>query len=65
MSITVTPVNDAPVAVDDTEFSTAEDTDLVIQPADLLGNDTDADGDTLTIAGRGRRGRRQRRPQRR
>ena len=53
VSITVTPVNDAPVAVDDTEFSTAEDTDLVIQPADLLGNDTDADGDTLTIAGVG------------
>ncbi|MEK8033714.1 Ig-like domain-containing protein [Ideonella sp. DXS29W] len=43
--ITVTPVNDSPVAVDDTA-TTAEGTPLVI---DLRSNDTDADGDPLTI----------------
>ncbi|MEO0939724.1 MAG: cadherin-like domain-containing protein [Pseudomonadota bacterium] len=44
-TVTVAPVNDGPVAVDDTA-TTDEDTPVVI---DLLGNDTDADGDTLTI----------------
>ncbi|MFO1341294.1 MAG: Ig-like domain-containing protein, partial [Burkholderiaceae bacterium] len=43
--VTVTPVNDPPVAVDD-GFTTAEDTPLVIDPR---GNDSDADGDPLTV----------------
>ncbi|PQO34778.1 tandem-95 repeat protein [Bremerella cremea] len=45
VSITVTQVNDEPVAVDD-ETSTAEDTPIVI---DVLSNDNDVDGDSLTI----------------
>lgn len=40
--------NTAPVAVDDS-LDTARDTSLVILAADLLGNDIDADGDTLNI----------------
>ncbi|WP_375138936.1 Ig-like domain-containing protein [Azohydromonas caseinilytica] len=45
VSIAVTPVNDAPVA-DDDGFTVAEDTPLALN---LLGNDRDADGDTLRI----------------
>lgn len=46
--VTVNPVNDAPFAVAD-EYTTAEDTPLVVQPRALgvLGNDIDADGDVL------------------
>ncbi|WP_341861585.1 cadherin-like domain-containing protein [Gymnodinialimonas sp. 57CJ19] len=44
--VNVTPVNDDPVAVDDTA-STMEDESVVI---DLIGNDTDVDGDTLELA---------------
>jgi len=44
--ITVTPVNDAPVAADD-NFSIDEDTPLTIAAPGVLGNDTDVDGDTL------------------
>ncbi|NLX96929.1 MAG: tandem-95 repeat protein, partial [Rhodopirellula sp.] len=47
--VTVTRLNDAPVAADDA-FSTEEDTLLVISVPGLLGNDTDADGDPLTAA---------------
>jgi alpha-tubulin suppressor-like RCC1 family protein len=47
VDVTVTCVNDAPVAVDDTE-TTPEDTEL---HAHVLTNDTDADGDTLHVAG--------------
>ena len=47
VSLTVTPVNDAPVAVDDA-YSTNEDTVLTISAPGLLGNDTDVDGDALT-----------------
>ncbi|MEL7097742.1 MAG: Ig-like domain-containing protein [Pseudomonadota bacterium] len=43
--VEVKPVNDGPVANDDTA-TTAEDTAVTI---DVLGNDTDEDGDTLTI----------------
>src|SRR5207249_7776811 len=47
VSITVTAVNDAPVAVDDA-FTTAEDTPLT---GNVLSNDTDVDtGTTLTAA---------------
>ncbi len=45
--MTVTPVNDAPVAVDDST-STAEDTAETIT---VLANDTDVDGDTLSVTG--------------
>jgi large repetitive protein len=51
VSITVTPAapeNTPPVAVDD-ELFTDVDTPLVLTADDLLANDTDADGDTLTI----------------
>ena len=47
VTITVLPVNDAPVAVNDI-FSVDEDSSLIIGAAGVLGNDTDADGDTLT-----------------
>ena len=45
MTITVTPVNDAPVAVDDS-YSTDEDTPLTVAAPGVLGNDSDVDGDT-------------------
>lgn len=45
VTVTVAPVNDDPVAVDDTA-TTDEDTPVVI---DLIGNDTDVDGDPLNI----------------
>ena len=47
VSITVTPANDAPVAGDD-NYSTAEDTPLVIPAPGVLENDTDIDGDPLS-----------------
>ena len=43
--VVVVPVNDAPVAVADTAL-TVEDAEVVI---DVLANDTDADGDALSI----------------
>ncbi|HSC69137.1 MAG TPA: cadherin-like domain-containing protein, partial [Cellvibrio sp.] len=46
--ITVTGSNEAPVAQADTG-TTLRDTQLVFTPANLLGNDADADGDTLSI----------------
>jgi cysteine-rich repeat protein len=48
VTITVTAVNDPPVAADDTA-TTAEDTPLVLATATLLANDTDVEGDTLSI----------------
>lgn len=48
VSITVTPVNDAPVAVAD-QWMVATDIPRSIGFATLLANDTDADGDSLTI----------------
>ncbi|HCP53499.1 MAG TPA: hypothetical protein DIU04_01875, partial [Pseudomonas sp.] len=45
VTINVTPLNDAPVAVDDV-YTTAEDTALAL---DLLLNDSDVDGDALSI----------------
>ncbi|MET2849241.1 tandem-95 repeat protein, partial [Vibrio owensii] len=45
VSVTVNPVNDAPVANDDST-TTDEDTPVTI---DVLPNDSDVDGDTLTI----------------
>src|SRR4029450_4493428 len=46
-AITVTAVNDAPVAAGDA-FSTAEDTVLTVPAPGVLGNDADPDGDPLT-----------------
>ena len=45
VQVTVTPVNDAPLAADDT-FSTPETTAVTVRP---LANDTDAEGDALTL----------------
>ncbi|MGY5865609.1 MAG: Ig-like domain-containing protein, partial [Candidatus Thorarchaeota archaeon] len=45
VTVTVNPVNDAPVAVDDTA-TTDEDVPITI---DVLANDLDIDGDTLVI----------------
>ena len=44
------PTNRAPVAVNDT-VTTGRDTPLSISATNLLSNDTDADGDPLTIIG--------------
>ena len=46
VSVTVTPTNDGPVAVDDAA-TTAEDTAVSIA---VLPNDTDLDGDALTVS---------------
>jgi gliding motility-associated-like protein len=46
LSLTVTPVNDAPTAVNDTD-TTPEFT--VLNGTTVFGNDTDPDGDALTI----------------
>lgn len=43
--VTVTPVNDTPVANDDV-FTVDEDTTMALDP---ISNDTDVDGDTLSI----------------
>ena len=48
ISITVTPVNDTPVAVNDS-VSTDEDTNLTIAQSSLLSNDLDIDGDSLNL----------------
>jgi VCBS repeat-containing protein len=47
--LTITPVNDAPVGVDDA-FSTNEDEPLTIPIASLLANDTDAENEALSLA---------------
>ncbi|QSZ42756.1 hypothetical protein GJV85_11740 [Sulfurimonas aquatica] len=47
-NVNMAAVNDAPLATADTA-TTLEDTPVVITSATLLANDTDADGDTLTI----------------
>jgi VCBS repeat-containing protein len=47
VTITVTPVNDLPVAIDDA-YVTDQDTPLSISVPGVLTNDADADGDALT-----------------
>lgn len=48
VTITITPVNDAPVAANDS-YLTAEDTTLTVSAASgVLANDTDVDGDALS-----------------
>ena len=49
VTITVNPVNDAPVATPDA-FSADEDTQLTVPAAGVLANDNDVDGDTFTAA---------------
>ncbi|MEO8119476.1 MAG: cadherin-like domain-containing protein, partial [Rhodoferax sp.] len=48
--IPVAAVNDVPVVVDD-QFQTLRNTDMTIAFNQLIGNDTDADGDALTVGG--------------
>ncbi len=50
VTITVNPVNDAPVAVDDSA-ATDEDVAVSLPVAGLLVNDGDVDGDALTVVG--------------
>ncbi|KAA0077324.1 tandem-95 repeat protein, partial [Mycolicibacterium sp. P9-64] len=53
VTITVTAVNDAPVATND-NFTTGEDGPLTVgAAAGVLGNDTDIDSSTLTVANPG------------
>jgi VCBS repeat-containing protein len=47
VTITVLPVNDAPVAVNDT-YSTLEDVTLIVAVPGVLANDYDVDGDLLS-----------------
>ena len=47
LTIIVSAVNDAPVAVDDTETLTE---DAPLTNIVVLNDDTDADGDTLTVS---------------
>ena len=47
-SVTVLPVNDAPVATDD-GLAADEDNSLEFNALTLLANDSDVDGDTLSI----------------
>ncbi len=49
VNVTVNPVNDTPVANNDSGFTTPFQTALNIPTSTLLGNDTDADNDTLTV----------------
>lgn len=49
VNIAVTPVNDNPSGKNDSS-TTPEDTSLTFNPEELLGNDSDVDGDPLTIA---------------
>jgi VCBS repeat-containing protein len=46
VTINITPVNDAPVAVADPDISTSEDQAVSVY---VLGDDSDAEGDPLTI----------------
>src|SRR5207253_3863642 len=47
VGLTIRPVNDAPLAVNDS-FATDEDTALTITAPGVLGNDTDVDSPVLT-----------------
>ena len=49
VSLTVEPVNDAPIAADDTGFATDAEVALVIPVADLLANDGDTEGTTVFL----------------
>ncbi|WP_449325417.1 putative Ig domain-containing protein [Sphingorhabdus arenilitoris] len=47
--LTITPVNDAPVAANDSGFAVNTAAALTINPASLLANDSDVDGNALSI----------------
>jgi predicted outer membrane repeat protein len=49
VTINVTPVNQAPVALNDV-YVTAEDTPLTVPPPGVLSNDSDGNGDPLTAS---------------
>lgn len=49
VEVTVNAVNDAPTAIGDTATGT-EDTPLTLTAASLIGNDSDIDGDALTLS---------------
>jgi len=49
VAVTVTPVNDAPVAVDDSA-TTTEDAAVPLSAASLLANDSNLEADTLTLS---------------
>src|SRR6266508_2532639 len=49
VTLTVTPVNDAPVALDES-YTIIEDTTFVVAAAAILANDTDVDGGALTVS---------------
>ena len=48
LTLTVTGVNDAPIAFDDVAITTQEDTG--VENINVLGNDTDIDDDPLTVS---------------
>jgi len=48
-SFDIAPVNDAPVAQDDTGWSLTAGTTLTLPQTAILANDTDVDGDTLSV----------------
>ncbi len=48
VQLTILPVNDAPVAVDDA-FTADNESILTVAPQGVLANDIDIDGDTLTV----------------
>jgi len=48
VSLTINPVNDAPVAVEDA-YTVDEDGRLLVPNPGVLGNDSDVDGDRLTL----------------
>ena len=49
VTVTITGVNDYPVANDDGQYVVGEDVVTVFQASQLLANDTDAEHDTLTV----------------
>jgi RHS repeat-associated protein len=50
VTLAITPVNDAPVALGDTATTNAN-TPLTLSAATLLANDTDIEGDSLSLSG--------------
>ncbi len=49
--VNVRAVNDAPVAVNDGVYTGTEDEALILPIAEIIGNDIDIDGDSLTLTG--------------
>ena len=48
VTVSITPVNDAPLAAGDS-YTTSQDTALVLPAPGVLANDSDVDGDALTV----------------